>query len=103
MMTIKRTTTTTKILDALHAPGIDFLDVRMLVEITGESSNRVTAALHWLRKVRSVDVVVNADGTGWWFALPPDEDARIRTIDEIKDGIQKPKRRIQKKQRKEGA
>ena len=41
-----------------------------------ETHNRINAALHHLRKARVVDVVIEPDGTGWWYALPPQEDER---------------------------
>jgi len=93
----KRTTTTTKITEALHAPGVDFMDLKMLMAATHEPVNRVTAALHHLRKKRVVDVVVNADGAGWWFALPPEFDQRSIVHEEIVDGITHPAIRRKRK------
>lgn len=81
MPKIKETSTTTLVLDALRQAD-DFMDRRMLMAATGRSDNQVSAALFHLRKVKVVDVVVNPDGQGWWFALPPDGDTRIRVIDE---------------------
>lgn len=41
-----------------------------------ETRNRINAALHHLRKAQVVGVVIEPDGTGWWYALPPQEDVR---------------------------
>ena len=54
----------------------DFMSVQMLISRTGAHSNQVTAALFSLRGFRVADVVIEKDGTGWWFALPPEQDTR---------------------------
>ena len=82
-MKLKRTTTTVEILEALRAPGVDFMSARALVTATGEPYNRITAALHALRHYRAVDVVIEADGIGWWFALPSESDQRQHVCREI--------------------
>lgn len=71
----KDPTWTSLVLGALRKQD-DFMDNAMLRAITGGNSNQVSAALIHLRKFRAVDVVVNPDGRGWWFALPPAQDAR---------------------------
>lgn len=43
----------------------------------------VTTCLHNLRHYQAVDVVIEADGVGWWFATP-ESDTRLRHIDERK-------------------
>jgi hypothetical protein len=63
--------------EALQERGEEFTSLPMLVKITGRSSAQVSAALHHLRVHRAVDVVVEKDGTGWWFATP-DFDNRLR-------------------------
>lgn len=70
----------------------DFASVPMLAAATHLSRNQVSAALHNLRKVRAVDVVVDPDGVGWWYARPKEEDARVRHLVEIKQGIKRPRR-----------
>ena len=55
----------------------DFMDSSMLMKATGGSRNQISAACHSLRAHRVVDVVINADGHGWWFARPKEEDNRL--------------------------
>lgn len=95
-MKLKRTPTSVEILEALRAPGVDFLSVRTLIAVTGEPYNRITASLHNLRRYRVVDVVVEADGTGWWFALPPESDQRSRICREIDAEIHRRRKPKQK-------
>jgi hypothetical protein len=54
----------------------------MLRAATGGSIGQVHAALHHLRKFRAVDVVVENDGRGWWYALPKENDLRERIYEE---------------------
>lgn len=61
-------------------PENDFIDVLTLMKLTGCNANQVSAALHSLRKYHRADVVVNEDGTGWWFALPESSDTRSRVL-----------------------
>jgi hypothetical protein len=56
------------------------MTTRDLMEATGSNVNQVTAALFHLRKQRVVDVVVETDGTGWWFLTG--EDRRTYTVEE---------------------
>lgn len=61
-----------------------------------ETRNRINAALHHLRKARVVDVVIEPDGTGWWYALPPQEDVRsmrqeVRTPEDRPRARRKPR------------
>lgn len=81
MRKIKQTTTTSLVLGALRATD-DFLDYRALRAMTGRNTNQISAACHELRNHRCVDVVVEPDGRGWWFALPAEQDTRCRSIDE---------------------
>lgn len=78
-------TWTSLVLEVLRAraASVDcFMDYRMLKSSTGANVCQVAAALCHLRRVRAVDVIVNADGHGWWYALPPDEDRRSRAVEE---------------------
>lgn len=77
----KRPTHTHLVMEALTHWQNDFASIRELMEATGSKYNQVNAALFHLRKRRAVDVVIESDGTGWWFATP-DDDNRIRPIDE---------------------
>lgn len=81
-MRIKKQTTTSKVVQVLRAAD-DFMSKRMLEAATGDTRHQIESALLWLRSRGVVDVVVGADGVGWWFALPPDSDQRSRTTDEI--------------------
>lgn len=74
-------TTTSLIMEVLTSPGADFVSRNQLVARTGRTPNQVVAALHHLREHHAVDVVIEVDGTGWWFATP-DYDNRITTIAE---------------------
>lgn len=76
----KEPTTTSLVSEALKSAD-DFMSYQMLVDRTGRSLNQVVAALHHLRKHHAVDVVVNPDGRGWWYALPDSEDTRSRNVD----------------------
>lgn len=77
----KEPTWTALVLATLRAQE-DFLDIRMLMAHTGGSYNQVNAACHHLRSKRAVDVVVEKDGHGWWFALPEEQDTRSKRVDE---------------------
>lgn len=55
----------------------DFASLSMIVQATGSTRNQIQAALFNLRHYRAIDVVVNPDGVGWWYALPKEEDTRI--------------------------
>lgn len=80
---LKETSTTKLVEDALRKATADgeFLNYHMLRRITGRGKSPVTGALHSLRRFHVADVVIQ-DGIGWWFALPPEMDARLRTCDE---------------------
>lgn len=69
-------TCTFKILQALREAD-DFMSADMISAKTGCDRNQISASLHHLRtRAKVVDVVVNPDGRGWWFALPEDMDTR---------------------------
>lgn len=82
MKKFKRPACTHLVLESLRTSD-DFMNQGQLAATTGCNKNQVSAALHMLRRVRAVDVVVNPDGTGWWFALPPESDKRCRHLEEI--------------------
>ena len=79
----KETTTTFLVMEALKAKPNDFTSTRQLVELTHRTSSQVSAALHHLRLHLAVDVVIEVDGTGWWFATP-DQDNRHHVNEEYK-------------------
>lgn len=60
----------------------DFMTRQMLEAATGRKSSPIAGALHHLRKMNAVDVVINPDGQAWWYALPPEGDKRSRSHDE---------------------
>lgn len=72
----------------------EFTSVEMLIELTHRTLNQVTAALFHLRARRVADVVVEADGVGWWFARPAEEDDRLRAIVERTPEAKPRKRRV---------
>src|SRR3972149_8689867 len=71
------------VLEQLRAPNTDFMNISGLIKATGCTMNQVCAALHLLRKYRCIDVVINADGSGWGVGLPPEQDTRLYVKDEI--------------------
>lgn len=75
------TSTVSLVLEALRAAD-DFLTRAMIRAATKRPDNAIAGALHHLRKCRCVDVVVEPDGVGWWYALPEESDTRSRTHDE---------------------
>lgn len=78
---VKEPTATTVIMATLRAAD-DFMSQRMLrAACVGVTPNQISAALCHLRKRHAVGVVVEPDGVGWWFALPPAEDDRSRVVD----------------------
>lgn len=81
-------THTAKVIEALREVD-DFLPISSLTVRTGLKMNQVSAALHNLRRHKAVDVVVDPDGRGWWFARPKEDDTRIRALTEIVQGIKR--------------
>lgn len=80
-MPLKETTTTTLVELELRAAD-DFVSRQFLIKRTGRSPCQVGAALIHLRKYRVIDVIINSDGTGWWYALPHEGDTRCKTCEE---------------------
>jgi hypothetical protein len=79
--TPKEPTATTLVLTALRAVD-DFMDRRMLrVALPGVKHDQIGAALIHLRKHHAVDVVIEHDGVGWWYAAAPANDNRSRVVD----------------------
>jgi len=74
-------TWTSLVTEALRSTN-DFMNYQMLCKATGGSQNQVSAACFNLRKFRVVDLVVETDGTAWWYALPPGGDQRTRIVKE---------------------
>ena len=60
----------------------DFLDYHMLRQITGASSTQVSAACFHLRKRHAIDCIIEPDGVAWWYALPPEDDNRMRRVED---------------------
>lgn len=78
------------VLEALIAND-DFTNATMLQKLTGLSRDRICAAVAHLRKYRAVDVIIQPDGVGWWFATPS-TDTRIYVIKEHAAGITRNRR-----------
>ena len=64
--------------DALRAAD-DFLPLGELMQLTGASYNRATAALHHLRRCHAADSV-ESGGRLYWFATPH-TDTRARHVE----------------------
>lgn len=91
----KRGTATTFVVEVLRLRD-DFMTRRMLcMALHGRATpEQINSALHWLRKAGVVDVVIERDGTSWWYALPASSDKRLRAVDERAiEGKRRPKRR----------
>lgn len=82
----------------------DFFTIPQIGQELQITTNQASAALYNLRRTRCVDVVIEPDGTGWWFALPPEMDAHKRpSPEEVLDGIKRQRNwRREKKDKKEG-
>lgn len=74
--------TTTTLITELLRERDDFMTARQLQTELCRESNRVSAALIHLRQYRVVDCL-SSGGELWWFALPEEQDARIRVIHEF--------------------
>lgn len=74
-------TTTKLVMEALRASD-DFMNYRMLTAATKRNYNQVSAACFHLRKRGAIDLVIETDGVGWWYALPAESDTRSRIVDE---------------------
>jgi hypothetical protein len=81
MPKLKETSTVCLVTEALRTAD-DFMSRRMIEFGTGRASNAISGALHHLHKTHVVDVVVDENGTGWWFALPAYMDQRKHRQDE---------------------
>jgi hypothetical protein len=64
--------------DALRAAD-DFMSFAELAAATSANTNRLTAALHHLRKYRAVDSI-DSGGRLYWFATP-NTDTRCRRVE----------------------
>lgn len=64
--------------------------------VPSANSNQISAAIHELRKYEVVDVVIDPDGTGWWFTNPKHMDKRSRVVLE-RTPESKPRRTRKKK------
>lgn len=79
-MKIKVPTHTSVVLAYLRATD-DFLTLRMInAGLDRSNINQISAALFHLRTARAADVIIDPDGVGWWYALPPEEDSRSRKV-----------------------
>jgi predicted pyridoxine 5'-phosphate oxidase superfamily flavin-nucleotide-binding protein len=97
---LRQTTTTLLVEEALRGVD-DFLSIAMLRLLTGRTRDQIHAALCHLRDHRVVDVVVNPDGTGWWFARPTSDDDRRRVIPETAMGVTKKRGQRRRRRRRD--
>lgn len=94
----RKTTATTLVVEVLRQRD-DFMSKDQLTEALAGRATRaqISSALLWLRQALVIDVVVDPKGTGWWFAMPPEHDKRLRHLDEMaiheRPGARKPRRR----------
>ena len=77
----KEPTWTTLVLEALRSSD-DFMDYAMLIRETGGNYCQVSASCFSLREYRAIGVEITPDGKAWWYARPPEDDARTRHLDE---------------------
>ena len=77
----KEPTWTALVLEALRASD-DFMDYAALCKTTGGHSTQVSAACFSLREYRAIGVEITPDGKAWWYARPPEDDARLWHWDE---------------------
>lgn len=91
MAKIKKPTWTSVVLEFLRKLD-DFANRPMIMLATRISSDQFTATVHCLRKYRVIDVIIQPDGSAWWYALPAELDTRVRHLDEIADGIRRHRR-----------
>ena len=73
----KQPTHTSKVVDALAHAENDFMSLHQLMAATGSTNTQVSAALYHMRKFQVVDVVIEPDGTGWWFLTGDDQRTKI--------------------------
>lgn len=92
MVKVYRMPTWTSLVEEVLRQTDDFMNRQMLlVRVSGMTGNQLDAALYHLRKYRVVDVIIQPDGEGWWFALPPDLDTRMRHVLERKPEVRRRK------------
>ena len=87
----RETTTTFLVMEALKSKPNDFHSIRQLIAITRRTGSQISAALHHLREHHAVDVVIEVDGTGWWFATP-EQDNRHHSNEEYRPHTKNRKR-----------
>jgi len=76
----KQPTHTSKVMQYLTRPEVEFATVNEISAAVGSTTAQVNSALHALRHYLAVDVVVQ-QGVGWWFACPGD-DTRTKIVEE---------------------
>lgn len=90
MPKIRQTCSTTLVLEALRRAN-DFMTQHQLCLATQRSANQVSAAVIHLLAKRCVGVVIQGKERHW-YALPPEDDARLFTREEYSPHV-KPRRR----------
>lgn len=74
--------TITYLVETMLRKTDDFMNHRMLMKETGAGYNQVHAACHHLRNRHVIDCIIDPSGKGWWYALPKEEDNRIKHYEE---------------------
>lgn len=80
----KEETTTTRVLRVLRDAD-EFLTLEQLITMTTRTRNQVWAAVIHLRDRHAVGVIAQQErgrAVSYWYALPPEEDGRVRVIEE---------------------
>ena len=91
MPKLKQETWTNKVLRIL-VDADDFMNYAMLCKATGANLNQISASCLHMLKRRAVDVVIDKDGVGWWYATP-DTDNRTRARrEQIPSKTRKPRK-----------
>lgn len=95
MARIKQTCTTKLVLEALRARD-DFVTGQELVAQTGRATSQVWAALIHLLRSHCVGVEVQGNKR-YWYALPPEDDQRLREHEEYALHTKRPQQRSRKR------
>lgn len=72
----------------------DLFTVKMIAAGTNVTVARVSAAVYMLRDYHCAAPVVDNMGRVWWYALPIEEDTRVRTVPERVEESKPRKRRV---------
>jgi len=80
----KEETTTTRVLRVLREAD-EFMTVDQLIAATRRTRNQVWAAVIHLRDRHAIGVIAQQERSAtisYWYVLPPEQDARTKTVEE---------------------